>query len=85
MARARLADSLVTMTINTFFFVRYPRSYSVHNEWVFNGANVASQRVVWARDLGQAQDVLLAHFPNVDADLVSVSDSTPFYELRPFR
>jgi len=66
-------------------FVAYPAVYSPHDEWVFNSANVATQRVVWAHDLGPVKNAaLLSHFPSADAHILSVAASNPFYTLRPF-
>ena len=52
MARAR-ADLLQTLT-NTgerhLVFVRYSPKHNVHEEWVYNRANLEEAPVVWARD-----------------------------------
>jgi hypothetical protein len=37
-------------------FVRPGEGYYVHNEWVYNGADIDAQPVVWARDMGPAED-----------------------------
>jgi hypothetical protein len=41
--------------------VRYG-DHNVHEEWVYNGADLAAQKVIWARDLGndRNQDLLEA-------------------------
>jgi hypothetical protein len=84
-ARARLADSLAAAGGAHLLFVAYPPNYSPHDEWVFNGANVATQPVIWAHDLGMAKNAeLLSHFPQTRAHLLTVGDSAPFYRLRPF-
>lgn len=55
-------------------FVRYDAGHSPHHEWVFNSADIPSQRVIWARSMGQASDgSLAAEYPGrtlwmLDAD-----------------
>jgi hypothetical protein len=34
------------------FIVRYLPGHNVNVEWVYNGADIDSQRIIWARDLG---------------------------------
>jgi len=48
-------------------FVRYWPRHPFQDEWVYNGADIDSQRVVWARDLGDAENrKLIAYYPNRD-------------------
>jgi hypothetical protein len=83
-ARAHLADSVASDGRQHVLFVRYPPQYSPHSEWVFNGASVATQPAIWAHDLGSERNQqLLAHFPKASGELVTVSDSVPFYTVRP--
>jgi energy-coupling factor transporter transmembrane protein EcfT len=55
-------------------FVRYATKHYVHVEWVYNGAAIDKQKVIWARDLGPDQDRQLInyypgrHFWIVDAE-----------------
>lgn len=37
-------------------FVRYGPTHNVHDEWVYNGADPRSAKMVWANDLGEARD-----------------------------
>jgi hypothetical protein len=37
-------------------FVRYGPHHWAHREWVYNGADLAESRVLWARDLGDASN-----------------------------
>ncbi len=41
-------------------FVRYAADHPVEDEWVYNGADLAGQRVLWARSLGPTQDAAVA-------------------------
>jgi hypothetical protein len=46
-------------------FVRYYPQHQFQQEWVYNRADVDGSRVVWARDLGAAEDEKLrAYYPN---------------------
>jgi len=43
--------------------VRYSPHHYVHDEWVFNGADIEASRIVWARELDAAQNQkLIEHF-----------------------
>src|SRR5262249_54761217 len=43
--------------------VRYSNDHNVHQEWVFNGADIEGSKIVWARELDGAQNQkLIQHF-----------------------
>jgi hypothetical protein len=42
--------------------VRYTGNQSPHEEWVYNGANIDAQDVVWAHDLGNAENARLLEY-----------------------
>ncbi len=45
-------------------FVRYSPLHPFQDEWVYNGADVADSRIIWARDLGpEADQQLEALYP----------------------
>jgi len=57
--RARLVQRLEAEGGRHLILVRYPAGHSTHDEWVFNGAELGEQAVLWARDLGPEQNARL--------------------------
>jgi hypothetical protein len=61
--RAKVLSRLEARGEPALVLVRYEKGHSPHEEWVYNGADVDTQTVVWARDLGPGRNAaLLAHF-----------------------
>jgi hypothetical protein len=84
LARAALADSLPRDGRQHLLFVSYPGNINPHEEWVFNGANIDGQSVVWAHELGTAHDAdLQRYFPRAVVSRVRVQADSPFYRLEP--
>jgi len=42
--------------------VRYTGSQSPHEEWVYNGADIDAQDVIWAHDLGAVENARLLEY-----------------------
>ena len=42
--------------------VHYGKDHDVHNEWVYNAANIDRSRIVWARDMGEEANKELRHY-----------------------
>ncbi len=62
--RARMQSDLEGQVQPCVVFVEYGPGHSVHDEWVYNGADLASTRVLWARDLGPESNALvMQHYP----------------------
>lgn len=57
--RAQLVQRLEAEGGRHLVFVRYPPDHSPHEEWVYNGAELGEQTVLWARDLGAEQNARL--------------------------
>lgn len=65
MDRADLNEKLKQMSGLHLVLVRYSRKHFIHQEWVYNGADLDSAKVVWARELGGSQDQkLLEYYKN---------------------
>jgi hypothetical protein len=61
--RQRLLEHLQAEPGKQLVLVRYGAGHSVHDEWVYNEADLEAARVVWARSMGDAEDrELTEHF-----------------------
>jgi hypothetical protein len=63
--------------------VRYSEDHNIHDEWVYNGADIDGSRVVWARELDPEQNAkLFAYYKDRDVWLVEPDiDNT---EIEPY-
>ena len=71
--RAALIRRLSALGRPQLVIVRYPSpDWRLDEEWVYNSADIDSQRVIFAHDLGAAKDrALLAYYPNRAALLLT--------------
>ncbi len=60
--RVAVSQQLVRSPGKQLVFVRYWPQHIFQNEWVYNEADIDHARVVWARDLGPAEDQKLLHY-----------------------
>lgn len=67
-------------------FVRPGEGYYVHNEWVYNAADIDAQPVVWARDMGPEEDRKLIEYYRDEGRAVEVlTIGSNGIELSPYR
>jgi hypothetical protein len=84
--RSALICRLLKRSTSQLVIVRYPSTdWDVTQEWVYNGADIDSQRVVFAHDLGTQKDQeLLQHYPKRTANLLTFDSSSGMEKLEPF-
>jgi hypothetical protein len=82
-SRAAIAKTLSNTLGKHLIMVRYEEDHNLHDEWVYNGAEIDTAKVLWARELDPAQNAkLFAYFKDRQIWLVEPdSDNT---ELIPY-
>jgi hypothetical protein len=64
-SRAAIQNHLSHQPGKHLIIVRYEPDHNVHDEWVYNGADIDTAKVLWARELDGTQNAkLLAYFKN---------------------
>jgi hypothetical protein len=62
-SRAAIQEKLSHTPGKHLILVRYDEDHNIHDEWVYNGAEIDSAKVLWARELDAEQNAkLLAYF-----------------------
>jgi hypothetical protein len=81
--RIQVARQLAQPPGKQLVFVRYWPQHIFQDEWVYNDADIDAAKVVWARDLGPAENEKLRHyFPDRRVWLLEPDARPP--QLRPY-
>lgn len=82
--RANLLKRLNAIQGRHVVFVQYHRQVYIVTEWVFNGADIDSQKVIWAQDMGpERNQEVLRYYPDRRFWLVRADDAPD--EILPYR
>ena len=82
-SRAAIQNHLSHEPGKHLIIVRYEPDHNIHDEWVYNGADIDAAKVLWARELDEPQNAkLLAYFK--DRNVWLVEPDTDNTELIPY-
>jgi len=82
-SRAAIGKKLENTPGKHLVIVRYEQDHNVHDEWVFNGAEIDNAKVLWARELTPEQNKkLFAYFK--DRQIWLVAPDTDNTSLEPY-
>ena len=84
-SRLYVQNQLMHMPGKHLIVVRYSEEHNIHDEWVYNGADIEGAKVLWARDLDRDQNAkLFTYFKDrqiwlvePDVDNTSIKPYTP--------
>src|SRR6266478_6486443 len=81
-SRVTIADKLAHTPGNHLIMVRYEKdNHNIHDEWVYNGAEIDEAKVLWARELDAEQNAkLLAYFKDRKIWLVTPDSDNTYLE-----
>ena len=83
--RAHILAHLKETNGRHLVIVRYGAGHSVHDEWVYNEADIDGAKIVWAREMDSAQNrKLLEYFKDRHVWLVEVGQDRSSPELTPY-
>jgi hypothetical protein len=77
-ARAELIEKLSQLGGKHLILVHYGREHDLHNEWVYNDADIDNSKIVWAREMTLPEDAqLISYFKDRQAWLLQPDGSSP--------
>jgi hypothetical protein len=80
-SRAAIAQKLGHTPGKHLIIVRYSEDHNIHDEWVYNGAEIDTAKVLWARELDSGQNArLLAYFKDRKIWLVTPDTDNTYLE-----
>lgn len=61
-SRLTIQRKLEALPGKHLILVRYSDDHNIHDEWVFNGAEIDSAKVIWGREISEEQDAKLFNY-----------------------
>jgi len=81
--RSAILKQLENMPGQQLVIVRYRSDHGIHNEWVYNRADIDNAQVIWARDMGEVENQeLIRYFKQRSAWLLDADETPP--KLQPY-
>jgi len=86
MERAAIIDKLTSTPGRHLVLVQYSKLHDPHFEWVYNGAEIDTARILWAREMDRTQnEKLFAYFKDRQVWLVNADEYGPgARQLKPY-
>jgi hypothetical protein len=80
-SRLAIAEKLQHTPGKHLILVRYEQDHNIHDEWVYNGAEIDNAKVLWARELDAEQNAkLFAYFKDRRIWLVTPDSDNTYLE-----
>ena len=80
-SRQVIAEKLAQTPGKHLIMVRYEEDHNIHDDWVYNGAEIDKAKVLWARELDASQNVkLFAYFRDRKIWLVTPDSDNTYLE-----
>jgi hypothetical protein len=80
-SRTAIAEKLNHTPGKHLIVVRYSEDHNIHDDWVYNGAEIDNAKVLWARELDPQQNArLLAYFKDRKVWLVTPDTDNTYLE-----
>jgi hypothetical protein len=80
-SRTAIAEKLAHTSGKHLIMVRYDKDHNIHDEWVYNGAEIDNAKVLWARELDPQQNAnLFAYFHDRKIWLVTPDTDNTYLE-----
>ena len=82
-SRIAVTKQLLETPGKHLIMVRYSDDHNIHDEWVYNGADIDGSRIIWARELDKRQnDRLFSYFK--DRQIWPVEPDLDNTEIKPY-
>ena len=80
-SRTAIAEKLNHTPGKHLIVVRYTEDHNIHDDWVYNGAEIDNAKVLWAREIGAEQNAkLFAYFKDRKIWLVTPDTDNTYLE-----
>lgn len=82
-SRVAVTKQLLAIPGKHLIVVRYSDDHNIHDEWVYNGADIDGAKIIWARELAPDQNAMLFSYFK-DRHIWLVEPDTDNTEIKPY-